>query len=239
MIKLYSSCEMTKSCDKLPAIAGIANVWPVLHANPQTDAYHYGIFESDVCNALLWLIQDKCVIRRTGRAPSWSWASVDGEVQFILLYYLDTTIQSTSDIQVISFNHRERRNGEGRLIGELGPMQLWATMKDCLEVGTVWKSSKLRFCPMDRPRNICVICHQFRRVGWAMFDEDCSKTPIRTSNIRFMRKLTRGTGQIRRCYVLVVEQSRYRADEYRWVGMGCIFEVEVFDHLKSELVYLC
>ena len=238
MIELYSSCEMTKSCDKLPAIAGIANVWPTLHANPQADAYHYGIFGSDVCNSLLWLNEDKCVVRVPRRAPSWSWASVDGGVEFILLYYSNTTIQSTSDIQVISFNHRERRNGEGRLMGELGPMQLWATMKDGLEIGTVWKSSKFPFCPMDRPRYICVIRYQSTRVGWASFDEDCSKNPIKTSNIRFMRILTRGTGQIRRCYVLIVEQSQYRADEYKRVGMGCIFEVELFDHLKSELVYL-
>ena len=234
MVELYSSCEMTKSYDKLPAIAGIANVWPV----PQADAYHYGIFKSNVCNSLLWLRNDKCVIRRTGRAPSWSWASVDGEVQFILLYYSNTTIQSTSDIQVISFNHRERRNGEGRLMGELGPMQLWATMKDGLEIGTVWKSSKFPFCPTDRPRYIGVVCHQDRRVGWAKFDEDQSKIPIRTSNVRFMRILTRGTGKIQRCYVLMVEQSRYRTDEYKRVGMGCIFEMELFDHLKSELVYL-
>lgn len=238
MIELFSTCEMTKSCDKLPAIAGIANVWPILHASPQADAYHYGIFESNVCKSLLWLIKDKCVIRRTGRAPSWSWASVDGEVQFVLLYYSNTTVQSRSDIQVISFNHRERRNGEGRLIGELGPMQLWATMKDGLEIGTVWKSSNFRFCPMYHPRYISVICHQSRRVGWAAFDEDHSKNPIRTSKIRFMRIWTRGTDNLRRCYVLVVEQSRYRTDEYKRVGIGCIFEVELFDHLKSELIYL-
>ena len=231
MIRIYSACKMTKNCDKLPAIAGIANVWPA-------NAYHYGIFESNVCNSLLWLKRNEPVIRRTGRAPSWSWASVDGEVQFILLYYLDTTVQSTSDIQVISFNHQERRNGEGRLMGELGPMQLWAALIDRPENFAVWKSSKFPFCPMEGPRYVSVVCHQHRRVGWASFDEDCSKNPIRTSNIRFMRILTRGTGQTRRCYVLVVEQSRYRADEYKRVGMGCIFEVELFDHLKSELVYL-
>ena len=172
------------------------------------------------------------------RAPSWSWASVDGEVQFVLLYYSSTTIQSTSDIQVISFNHRERRNGEGRLIGELGPMQIWATMKDGLEIGTVWKSGNFRFCPMYHPRYISVICHHSRRVGWAAFDEDHSKNPIRTSNIRFMRIWTRGTDQLRRCYILVVEQSRYRTDEYQRVGIGCIFEVELFDDLKCELIYL-
>lgn len=238
MIALYSSCEMTKSCDKLPAIAGIANVWPTLHANPQADAYHYGIFGSDVCNSLLWLKRDKPVTRRIRRAPSWSWASVDGEVQFILLYYSNTTNQSTNDIQVISFNHRERRNGEGRLMDELDPMQSWVTMKDGLEIGIVWKSNRFPLCPLDRQSHICEICYQTRRVGWASFDEDCRKTPIRTSNIRLMRLLTRGTGPIRHYYVLVVEQSRYRADEYKRVGMGCIFEAELFDHLKSELVYL-
>ena len=123
-------------------------------------------------------------------------------------------------------------------MGELGPMQLWATMKDGLEIGNVWKSSKLPFCPMYRPRYIDVVFHQSRRVGWAVFDEDQSKIPIRNSTIRFMRILTTGTGQIRRCYVLMVEQSRYRTDEYKRVGMGGIFEMELFDHLKSELVYL-
>ena len=236
LVELYSSCEMTRSSDKLPAIAGIANIWPVLHENPQTDAYHYGIFESNVCNSLLWLTRDKSVIRRTGRAPTWSWASVDGEVQFILLYYSNTAIQSTSDIQVIAFGHEEQRSGGGKSTSEFGSIQLWATMKDGLEIADVLKSSKFPFCPMERPRWIAVLFHQSERIGWVLFDEDCSRNPIDVFNVRYIRILTRGAGQIRRCYVLVVKQSCYRTDEYTRVGMGCIFKMELFDHLKPELI---
>ena len=238
MVELYSSCEMTKSSDKLPAIAGIANIWTVLHENPQTDAYHYGIFESNVCNSLLWSIRDKSLIRRTKRAPTWSWASVDGEIQFILLYYSNITIQSTSDIKAIAFSHREQRSGGGKSTSSVGSIQLWATMKDGLEVSDVCKSSMFPFCPMDSPRWIAVLCHQSERVGWTLFDEDCRRSRIDTSNVRYMRILTRGTGQIRRCYVLALKQSSHRADEYTRVGMGCIFRVELFDHLKPELINL-
>lgn len=236
LVELYSSCEMTKSSDKLPAIAGIANIWPVLHENPQTDAYHYGIFESNICNSLLWLIRNKSIIRRIGRAPTWSWASADGEVQFVLLYYSNTTIQSTTDIQVIEFSHREQKSSGAKLKSEFDSIRLWATVKDGLEPAAVCKSIKFPFCPMERPKWIAVLWHQSERVGWASFDEDCSRNPIDTSNLRYIRILTRGTGQMRRCYVLVVKQSWYRTDEYTRVGMGCVFKVELFDHLKPELI---
>ncbi len=189
---------MTRSCDKLPAIAGIANIRPGLHENPQPDTYHYGIFESNVCNSLLWLIRDKPVILRTRRAPTWSWASVDGEVQFVLLYSSNTTILSTSDIQVILFSQREQRNGGGRSMSDFGSIQLWATIKDGLEVVDVWKSSRFPFCPMDRPRYIGVLCHQSERVGWAVFDGTCSRNLNETSNVHYIKILTRETGQIRR-----------------------------------------
>ncbi|KAL9607812.1 MAG: hypothetical protein Q9167_007306 [Letrouitia subvulpina] len=81
LIERYSSCKMTKSDDKLPAIAGISNIWATLGGTDHVEPYYYGIFESNIINSLLWMRRDEPVNRKARRVPTWSWASVDGEIQ--------------------------------------------------------------------------------------------------------------------------------------------------------------
>jgi hypothetical protein len=91
----YSRCELTKSKDKLVAISGVARVL----ADRFNDEYVAGLWRSNIVGGLCWRVSQ---MRRTTqdlipsglyarrweisrrfeeyRAPSWSWASVDGEI---------------------------------------------------------------------------------------------------------------------------------------------------------------
>lgn len=78
----YSQRKMSKSLDKLAAIAGYANYCQKIISCK----YMYGLWEDYLCDELLWMVQDPLIdnptpVRRVeNRAPSWSWASIDGPV---------------------------------------------------------------------------------------------------------------------------------------------------------------
>lgn len=80
-IEAYSRCHLTHGTDKLIAICGVAKqLQGLLH-----DEYLAGIWKSHLPYHLLWFKERPSPTRRAidiqdYRAPSWSWASIDGEI---------------------------------------------------------------------------------------------------------------------------------------------------------------
>jgi hypothetical protein len=72
---------LTFDTDKLPAISGIASVF----MNLLEDKYVDGLWENDIYQGLLWYATGVITKASSSRAPSWSWASIDGSVNFISL----------------------------------------------------------------------------------------------------------------------------------------------------------
>jgi hypothetical protein len=76
MVSHYSQKKMSKPADKLVAVAGLAHdlgqIWPEAE-------YLAGIWSFDLVHGLLWHCFGRTRLRFYN-APSWSWASVDGEV---------------------------------------------------------------------------------------------------------------------------------------------------------------
>jgi hypothetical protein len=80
-IEVYSSRSLTKSNDKLPAISGYAHE---VHKSVG-GLYLAGIWERYLALGLLWVANrsEKPVSRASRkRAPSWSWAAIDGQVSY-------------------------------------------------------------------------------------------------------------------------------------------------------------
>jgi hypothetical protein len=82
LVENYSCRHLSYQSDKLPAIQGLAQYFFDRHE----DVYLAGIWRSDLLNHLSWF---RCIRKDTPsniineyRAPSWSWAAVDGEVNF-------------------------------------------------------------------------------------------------------------------------------------------------------------
>jgi hypothetical protein len=81
LIEMYSTCLLTEDKDKLMAISGIAKVLQRQHN------IHYlaGVWSDHLAIGLWWLNVGKGLQRPScDRAPTWSWASWDGPVQFPL-----------------------------------------------------------------------------------------------------------------------------------------------------------
>lgn len=81
IVEAYTDANLTKAEDKLVAISGLAKEI----FNDTKDAYYAGHWRKDFIRGLFWYVQHP---KRTGitayRAPSWSWASVDGKVTFLV-----------------------------------------------------------------------------------------------------------------------------------------------------------
>ena len=82
ILKSYSRCQLTQSSDKLIAIAGLATQ---AHEILQ-DEYLAGLWRSTLLRDLLWYAlpdtSEGTSRAAVYRAPSWSWASIDGPLQF-------------------------------------------------------------------------------------------------------------------------------------------------------------
>jgi hypothetical protein len=78
---MYTQCRLTESSDKLVAISGLANnmrrvlyeTWP-----EKKHRYWFGLWEEDLRTALCWIVSGDKKRSLSYRAPSWSWASIDG-----------------------------------------------------------------------------------------------------------------------------------------------------------------
>lgn len=78
LVREYSSCMLTMASDKLPAFGGIAN----LFAEVTGDLYVAGMWRPSLLEQLDWWVDQPCTkISTEHRAPSWSWASLDGPIR--------------------------------------------------------------------------------------------------------------------------------------------------------------
>lgn len=82
----YSSRNLTHETDKIPTLSGLAEVYR--HSTNHT--YIFGLWRETLLKSLLWkerfLIYGNRVVPGVPamyRAPSWSWASLDGNVTFL------------------------------------------------------------------------------------------------------------------------------------------------------------
>ncbi|RDX40747.1 HET-domain-containing protein [Lentinus brumalis] len=97
LVEEYSSRALTRLSDKLPALAGAAAIFRTARGE---GTYVAGLWREDIVQGIVWgahyrhypsrkvpgyMLTDACAVLTrppTRRAPSWSWASVDGPVIF-------------------------------------------------------------------------------------------------------------------------------------------------------------
>jgi hypothetical protein len=85
MINEYTKRTLTFSRDKLPALSSLAAYFWMC----TNDTYLAGLWKSHLPGGLLWYVHSPKLTKKPlkYRAPSWSFASLDGEIIFTLLEY--------------------------------------------------------------------------------------------------------------------------------------------------------
>jgi hypothetical protein len=94
LVNKYSSCDLTYSSDKLPAIAGVAKRFQQI----TNDKYLAGMWRSHLFDMMRWVVRDPRLRLYEYRAPSWSWASVDGPI--VYPNYIYESLAEVMDIEV-------------------------------------------------------------------------------------------------------------------------------------------
>jgi hypothetical protein len=86
IIEEYSSKDLTRTTDKLPAIEGLSRLVQA-HLPPYCAS---GLWEDRIVEQLLWRHLGKVTVEQrqhrrlaNEKVPTWSWASVEGEVKFL------------------------------------------------------------------------------------------------------------------------------------------------------------
>lgn len=80
MVSRYTLCDLTFPNDKLPALAGLAR-W---YEHQLGSTYSAGLFAGWISFGLLWYPTTTAASARNSLAPSWSWASINGPITWIL-----------------------------------------------------------------------------------------------------------------------------------------------------------
>jgi hypothetical protein len=83
LVEAYTERELSYGDDKLPALSGLASAYEYRHKG----TYVAGLWSQDLVFGLLWYAKTNQPLQRPVRyrAPSWSWASVDGPVNFFTI----------------------------------------------------------------------------------------------------------------------------------------------------------
>lgn len=78
IVQIYSGADLTHGSDRLPALSGIAQ----RQHQATGDLYLAGLWRRPLVKQLMWEVSGRRTPRPTWRAPTWSWASVDGRSLF-------------------------------------------------------------------------------------------------------------------------------------------------------------
>ena len=80
VVTAYTRCKLSYGSDKLVAVAGLAE----MIGKVMRSEYFAGLWRTDLEHQLLWKVIDRLPAAADDgtRGPSWSWASVDGAVEW-------------------------------------------------------------------------------------------------------------------------------------------------------------
>jgi hypothetical protein len=151
IVSSYSGCKVTKTEDRLVAIAGLAQL---IYEQTKIQ-YVAGMWRNSLVNDLRWFVVNRHHRIKPYVAPSWSWASVLGKVNYLRNSQSDQFDQfDTAYIEVLDVHlSYATENPFGELSG--ASLQLRC---DFLLKGVVWESIKTgpRFTLSDESVTVAV-----------------------------------------------------------------------------------
>lgn len=84
IVRQYSGRKLSRTTDIFPALGGLARIFARIHGFTEKD-YLAGLWVPQLAYHLLWIPYVGSHLSKAGIAPSWSWASVEGPVNFAAL----------------------------------------------------------------------------------------------------------------------------------------------------------
>lgn len=214
----YSRRELTFPEDKLPAISGMAN----RAAQNFRSEYLAGLWKDNLMHDLFWQIVTIATKPRVYRAPSWSWASLEGRVHWPM--WRDFLSCSGCRMYCTIL--------DGRTI--LGGLDPYGSVNDgFLKVRGVLACMKIVSMGEDKARSSYKLCHGGQKIGCAELDLEDRDIQIHNGENThqplqaLLVAECRGQGERKRLTrgLLLVQNGRKRdeCDEFERVGTFTLF----------------
>ncbi|PVH92224.1 HET-domain-containing protein [Periconia macrospinosa] len=128
MTGYYAGRKLTVASDKLVALSGLANNMKarLQQLKPGPHRYLAGFWEEKLMDTLVWSVRGPAKRSCQYRAPSWSWACLDGKVNAVYSCRSENTIPFTSMSSVEMMYSGEEDTGEvtGGVLALVGPCAL-------------------------------------------------------------------------------------------------------------------
>lgn len=245
LVEDYKSRLLTKDTDMLPALSGIASEF----GKHIQQKYLAGLWNLELANGLLWHARDSYLKQpSTYRAPSWSWAALNGPITYNLT---NRKIVSAIDKQSINMNIKST-TPFGSV--EAGSLSLSGWIKKSMHSHTAVDRSKTIMHEQDfsdpgspsyttSATKILTFClHHLMDdtgevIGWTAFDEADTAaeeemfTCLRVSENHHPHYKDRADTY----NVLILRPTKRKPNEYQRVGMGEVRRLNWFDGMRENI----
>jgi hypothetical protein len=225
LVENYTSRKLTNSDDVFPALSGVVSEIIKLHA----DEYYAGLWRSKLHIALLWQAKGKdwSPLSRPSisRAPSWSWAAVNGPISYLSSSGIHHTEETFSDITI----HEVRVDVPGQnSFGQVrqGVIRLTGSVKHALlDEGA---QPELPGIEIQSPKGVLV------GTGYLDADERHPQSVLVLKICKSSKDIAVGTFW----FVLMLKRRPGETETYERVGMGKLTAFSWFDDAEQRMIVL-
>ncbi|KAI0465784.1 HET-domain-containing protein [Xylaria cf. heliscus] len=124
LVEMYSMRKLTVRDDKLPALSGLAACFSrqlsiKSHTADLPSQYLAGLWSNNIIGELYWQCNGKGIPPEKYRAPSWSWASLDGQIDY-------RGLRQGSELAIVENTHVDLESPSRKFGKVLGG---WISMK--------------------------------------------------------------------------------------------------------------
>ncbi|KAM5354641.1 hypothetical protein ACJ41O_001288 [Fusarium nematophilum] len=204
----YSQCQFTRDSDKLPAFAGIASYFGFV----LRDDYVFGMWRPRIIDQLGYVVEEPAMKRGLAyRAPSWSWASLDGPIMSPQAFEQQPPKERFTHISV---------EGDGLHLGQL-------RLRGVLTRATY-------SCPTP-PRKSDIVLESGKVLNMIVLRDHLGVELKRGKSITLLAFQSRlETGPYLGCLVLEPVLCAFPAIAYRRIGFAHVFQRKEFNPVVLE-----
>jgi hypothetical protein len=219
MVAEYTKRNLSYADDKLPALSGLARVYSKRYGVD----YVAGLWAQDLWIGLLWYSKENEPLSRpqSYRAPSWSWASVDGPVDF---FSINAGQVPTDTIDFEDGEHWIDLAGKdpyGRVKG--GTLTLKGYIREA-RIRTIEEEDEYEGVRLTKQ----IVCDEISAIGSATLDTSMRDGPIWC--LRVSSSYLNNGIKIHSALVLLLSPTENQDEwEFRREGFAAFFESRVFN----------
>lgn len=227
VVQDYSLRGLTKSTDKLPALAGLAD--QVQKRNG--DEYFAGMWREGLHISLLWRAKTKGSLRYppSFRAPSWSWAAVDGALSFDSLHAGTLALNSEERASLGSWNITRSST--------LGAeSENWVIALSAARKRATYTSE----LPVEERDSHIIRDTEGREIGVGLFDIEPARLPINVDCLFISEYPSSASTNFSSggCGILLIEEVAEEQGTFRRVGAGHVTDMEFFHGCPRDEIRL-